>query len=274
MESNIVCVVYYTYIHKKVRSKSRVSVRYIEWPHFLMSIQHCRMNIVNLSFSTFIRLDISTRPHNLRVSKRKLKLKIKIKGAIKFKKYTVMVVTRKMSKNRVKTAKKKKNFKEIKIRECIVNIVRLTPDEINKLSHCPSSSQSAPNKKKQNSHRNAPSTSLATTQEVKQCSPTKPYNLRRNNPKLPANAPTAPADVPKRGKKKSNFVIAKSLLTCPSKLWTSLVKARPAMPGKNEIIIAKMKTYSPWPAKLVGIKNKKALVYFFGTSNHGEVNTD
>lgn len=35
-----------------------------------------------------------------------------------------------------------------------------------------------------------------------------------------------------------------------------------------------MKSFSPWPAKLVGIKNKNALVYFFGINNHGEVKVD
>lgn len=40
----------------------------------------------------------------------------------------------------------------------------------------------------------------------------------------------------------------------------------------GEIVLAKMRTYSPWPAKIMEINVKKAKVYFFGTNNHGDVN--
>lgn len=40
---------------------------------------------------------------------------------------------------------------------------------------------------------------------------------------------------------------------------------------ENQIVIAKMATYSPWPAKIVEIIDSKAKVFFFGTNQHGFV---
>lgn len=43
------------------------------------------------------------------------------------------------------------------------------------------------------------------------------------------------------------------------------------MPALNTLVLAKMKTWSPWPSKLLQIGEKRAYVYFFGTENHGYV---
>lgn len=39
----------------------------------------------------------------------------------------------------------------------------------------------------------------------------------------------------------------------------------------GQLVLAKMQTYSPWPAKIMEIKDKKVTVFFFGTNNHGKV---
>lgn len=39
----------------------------------------------------------------------------------------------------------------------------------------------------------------------------------------------------------------------------------------GQLVLAKMQTYSPWPAKVMEVHNKKAVVFFFGTNNHGTV---
>lgn len=41
---------------------------------------------------------------------------------------------------------------------------------------------------------------------------------------------------------------------------------------ESQIVLAKMKSYSPWPAKIMSVDKKKAKVFFFGTNNHGTVN--
>lgn len=39
----------------------------------------------------------------------------------------------------------------------------------------------------------------------------------------------------------------------------------------GQLVLAKMQTYSPWPAKVMEIKDKKVIVFFFGTNNHDTV---
>lgn len=39
----------------------------------------------------------------------------------------------------------------------------------------------------------------------------------------------------------------------------------------GQLVLAKMQTYSPWPAKIMEIKDKTVIVFFFGTNNHGSV---
>lgn len=43
---------------------------------------------------------------------------------------------------------------------------------------------------------------------------------------------------------------------------------------EDDLIMAKMATYSPWPAKIISFSSngKRALVYFYGTDNEGTVN--
>lgn len=57
------------------------------------------------------------------------------------------------------------------------------------------------------------------------------------------------------------------------KLCKSQNKNRPMTFNEDQCVIAKMKSYAPWPAKVVGFtKNRKKVhVYFYGTHNSGSV---
>lgn len=81
--------------------------------------------------------------------------------------------------------------------------------------------------------------------------------------------PSQQTKVTKRDK--TSTVVVKSV-SMPS-LWNTMKKNR-TMPIINSIVLAKMKSYSPWPSKLIQIKGKNAYVYFFGTNNHGTVQFD
>lgn len=48
-------------------------------------------------------------------------------------------------------------------------------------------------------------------------------------------------------------------------------KSKTETPAVSTVVLAKMKGWSPWPSKLVSISSGRALVYFFGTDNHGHV---
>lgn len=39
----------------------------------------------------------------------------------------------------------------------------------------------------------------------------------------------------------------------------------------GQLVLAKMHSYSPWPAKVMEVHNKNAVVFFFGTNSHGTV---
>lgn len=175
-----------------------------------------------------------------------------------------MVVTRNMSKKKVHNAKKKK--KENQIRDCVIKIVRLTKEEVQQMmqSYEPVAVKGTKIRAK-NSEIEAPSPQNKSSAKV---SMSQKYNLRQKSVKSPLIKPTGLA----ANTKSKRIVTVKT--TCPTKLWKTLKESRLQIPPKDSIVIAKMKGFSPWPAKLVGKRNKRALVYFFGTSNHGEVNED
>lgn len=149
-----------------------------------------------------------------------------------------MVVTRSMVQRKVPVKKstiqtKKKNQKQQKItlRECVIRLDRLTESEIANLTGKPI---------------------------VKLCR----YDLRQRGKPAPEKPPKL--------LKKPSTAIAKTTPQLVSVLWNDLKKV-PVIPPVNSVILAKMKSYSPWPSKLVAMQGEKCFVYFFGTNQHGHV---
>lgn len=90
----------------------------------------------------------------------------------------------------------------------------------------------------------------------------KEYNLRQRNP----------VECDKIKVKKSNTCIAKKdQLVSINTLFNRCKKDSTKQIQINQIVLAKMATYSPWPAKVIEIINNKAKVFFFGTNQHGQV---
>lgn len=165
-----------------------------------------------------------------------------------------------MSKRIAEAAVKKRNAKT---ERCEVTIVRLSTKEIKSMSEDKPPVKVADKKKQQ---KKVAVTSTPVPVEDNTCPAPAKYNLRPKADKVKSVAPA-------RKTKESNAVV-KVKLPKPEVLWEQLKKSRTNTPKKNTIIISKMRTYSPWPSKLVGIKDEKALVYFFGTGEHGEVSVD
>lgn len=196
-----------------------------------------------------------------------------------------MVVTRRMAKQ---DFDKKKNQK---VSQCTVNVVRLSSKDIKRLTEGESSvtltkthesdtvSKHKKNttSKKKNDVAERISKSKNKT-EVKEdetaqvsaaTSTTKKYNFRQR----PEPPPTAANYEKKERKRNTKNSLVRINTPCPNKLWENLKASRSTI-KTNSIVLAKMRTYSPWPAKLVAFKQSTALVYFFGSGNHGEVSTD
>lgn len=153
-------------------------------------------------------------------------------------------------------------MKEQKIRQCTVNIVRLTSAEMqNYIQQQPKSNSST------SPIQTSPAESIQTSPQTHA---PKVHNLRQRS--IKSTNPSQPTQSIKKTKPKN--AIVKMNVPCPIKLWKTLKNSRSAIPPKNSIIVAKMRSFSPWPAKLVGLHNKTALVYFFGTGEHGEVKSD
>lgn len=153
-----------------------------------------------------------------------------------------MAVTRRMAKQKVINANKKNKMKPtINFRQCTVKLDRLSQKEIEEMA-------------------------ILSIEKIPLKSPVKRKHNLRNKP--------TPSIVPTETKKRAKNVVARNT-QCPSKLWNNLKSSRRnIVPAINSIVLAKMKTYSPWPSKLVGVRKSNALVYFFGTNNHGEVKLD
>lgn len=98
--------------------------------------------------------------------------------------------------------------------------------------------------------------------------------LERISPERIAALTAPPPKKIKRKKRiehKRSTALAKSSSQSVIMLWAEAKRNRKTIPKVNCIILAKMFKYSPWPSKLVEIRNKSAYVYFFGTNNHGTV---
>lgn len=140
-----------------------------------------------------------------------------------------MVVTRRMLRQIIKNASKgNKNTSTLQSRQCCVKLHRLSPKEL----------------------AESVQTSTHEIESTSKSSPVKKYDLRYK----PAYV------IPVTIKMKPKNVIARTT-RCPTKLWKELKKARSGTPPANSIVLAKMKSYSPWPSKLVAIKTKNALLW-------------
>lgn len=146
-----------------------------------------------------------------------------------------MVVTRQMLRKKLANAKKNAERK-IPVRDCFVLLERLTKEDVYAAVHPPTD---ASVKNNAGNHR-----------------------LRQRKPK--------PEKKKTERKQKSSTAIVKATSTSLNHFWKT-AKINRTVPKLNTIVLAKMRTFSPWPSKLVSIENNKALVYFFGTNNHGTV---
>lgn len=90
----------------------------------------------------------------------------------------------------------------------------------------------------------------------------KEYNLKRRNP--------VQCDKMKI-KNPSRCIAKKDQLVSINTLFNEFKKDSTKQIQINQIVIAKMATYSPWPAKIIEIINNKAKVFFFGTNQHWQV---
>lgn len=94
-----------------------------------------------------------------------------------------------------------------------------------------------------------------------------PYNLRKRATKH---------EKPKERKLSRSTKVASSLITpsdlTATALWKFLKTDIPEIAPKL-LCLAKMNTYSPWPAMVVKVLGKRSEVYFFGDGKTGIVNT-
>lgn len=97
----------------------------------------------------------------------------------------------------------------------------------------------------------------------------KTYNLRQRAPK---NIKPKPIERElKRTAKVTSSLITPSDLTAAA-LWKFLKTNVPKVAPKL-LCLAKMSTFSPWPAMVLNVVGKKTEVYFFGDGKTGKVNT-
>lgn len=92
----------------------------------------------------------------------------------------------------------------------------------------------------------------------------KQYNLR---------VPTTTKKDKKKPKTQLTVATSKSVDT--GKMWREARLSQSSLPEINSLVLAKMFSYSPWPARIVGLSQKSKRVVasenFFGTHQHGEV---
>lgn len=92
------------------------------------------------------------------------------------------------------------------------------------------------------------------------------YSLRKRT-ETKCNPAQVVINVPKKTKEvtklKPIISIAALFNICKQNNSTDLVV--------GQLVLAKMQTYSPWPSKIMEIRDKKVTVFFFGTNNHGSV---
>lgn len=93
-----------------------------------------------------------------------------------------------------------------------------------------------------------------------------PYTLRRSQRKIPEK--TVPEDKKHEHSKQVSTLITPTQMT--NILWRSMVVKGFAI-EVGMLVCAKMNTYWPWPARVIGLFRKKARVKFFGDLREGSV---
>lgn len=209
-----------------------------------------------------------------------------------------MVVTRHMAKQKLENTKQHK--KQQKNSQCVVSIVKLSSQEMEKLkktrpllpSTKPGSKSTKKNGKiRESTEQQASSSNVADVKTQKttephvsslnvhkklkpesksskkyakiresteqQASSSNVYNLRDRS----SSQTIASKSEVKHSNEKQDNRIVRMDRPCASKLWEDLKKSRLSI-KLNFIVLAKMRTYSPWPAKVVAFKNQDALVFF------------
>lgn len=147
---------------------------------------------------------------------------------------------RKMDKQ-LEVVKKSSLKPKVKLRQCTVRLLKLSELQIMTMIGC----------------------NLANI-ETKN---TPQYNLRKR-PAQPIERIEPKTKVTSRA---ASALISPSDLTASS-LWRFLKKGIPEL-SPNSLCLAKMKSYSPWPAILLSVTSKKSEVYFFGDGKKGTVDT-
>lgn len=153
-----------------------------------------------------------------------------------------MAVTRAKSKQtKINKKSKKKIVNNIKVRDIVIKLERLTQ------------------------------------QQIKEMTEPKKRTIEQQNGKYELRKRTEKKTEQKVNKKATKTTaITKSSTQSVAVLWAAAKKEQKQQQplAVKTIILAKMRSYSPWPAKLVSIEKKRAQVYFFGTDNHGSVDKD
>lgn len=95
------------------------------------------------------------------------------------------------------------------------------------------------------------------------------YNLRK---KINSDPPKKTAK--KRMQTKSVTAICEKEQMSAERLWSVLKKEQKGEIVVNMNCLAKMRTYSPWPSKVLQTNKKTTKVYFFGDGTTGTVSTN
>lgn len=154
------------------------------------------------------------------------------------------IATRLRSKSVISVEIKKEN---IQTRKCKVRLVRLTSQQI----------MSAITKNLVIMH-----------DKTVEDNPSK-YNFRSRPKEVPM---TQVNKIPKVVSKAVTKMASPNDMTV-ARLWTYLKKNNSSPPVVNLCCLAKMRSFSPWPATVLNIKGRTAEVYFFGEGTTGSVAT-
>lgn len=101
------------------------------------------------------------------------------------------------------------------------------------------------------------------------CDTSKPYETRERA--------EGKSEATNRTESRAKPIIVKTLNVLIAESWTKCkrdFKASAQSINAGDFVMAKMSTYSPWPARVNGFSSnrKRANVFFFGESNTGQVN--
>lgn len=101
----------------------------------------------------------------------------------------------------------------------------------------------------------------------------KPYNLRpKKQEEEKFNSKTINKNDMKNNNKNVKQLAAIHDLPSIQSIFNRCKRENVGRVNIGQLVLAKMKSYSPWPARVMGITSKRANVFFFGTNQHGDVN--